>query len=106
AKLDLTGQIWNRSNLRPYLRSSDITLDDIKLMFPELVKANKTPELIFLHEIAKVNGEGMRRAVKFYKLEYGKTEGNVTLEGLAELAQSGGTKISSNVIKRLREEVA
>lgn len=108
AKLDLTGQIWNRSNLRPYLRSSDITLDDIKLMFPELVKANKKPELVFLHEISKVNGEGIRRAVKFYKSAYGDTNGNVDLEALAKVAQFGRAKLNnvSGIIKRLREEVA
>lgn len=106
SKLDVTGQIWNRSNLRPNLKSTDIKLDDIKLLFPELVKENKTAELIFLHEIAKINGEGIRRAVNFYKLAYAQTEGNVDLDTLAMLAQNGGTKISSNIIKRLREDVA
>lgn len=106
AKLDLTGQIWNRSHLRPNLRSSDIKLDDIKLLFPKLVDEHKNAELIFLHEIAKVNGEGIRRAVNFYKLEYANTDGNVTLEGLAALAQNGGAKISSNILKRLKEEAA
>lgn len=107
-KLDLTGQIWNRSNLRPYLRSLDITIDDIKLMFPELVKSDKKPELVFLHEISKVNGEGIRRAVKFYKSAYGETDGNVTLEALAKVAQYGRAKLNNvaGIIKRLREEVA
>ena len=48
----VTGQVWNRANLRPYLKSSDIKFEDMKLLFPELTAENKVPELKFLYAIA------------------------------------------------------
>lgn len=107
-KFAVTGQVWNRANLRPYLKSSDIKFDDIKLLFPELTAENKTAELKFLYAIAQTNGEGIRRAVNFYKNAYDKNNGVVDIEYLAALAQLGNARIPNigAIIKRLREEAA
>ena len=105
-KIAVTGQVFNRANLRPYIRSADIKLDDIKLLFPEIAK--KTAELKFLLAIAQTNGEGIRRAVNFYKTAYNMDGGNVGIERLAELAQMGNLRLANigSIIKRLREEAA
>ncbi len=107
-KLPITGQVWNRSSLRPNFVSEDVKLDDIKLLFPELTAQNKNAELKFLLAIAQTNGEGIRRAINFYKNAYNANNGNVELEYLASLAQFGNARIPNigAIIKRLKEEAA
>lgn len=107
-KLPVTGQVFNRANLRPYIKAADIKIEDIRLLFPELSAENKTAEIKFLYAIAQTNGEGIRRALNFYKTAYNMDGGNVGIERLAELAQMGNLRIPNigNLIKRLREESA
>lgn len=107
-KIAVTGQVFNRANLRPYIRSSDIKIDDIKLLFPELAENHKNAEIKFLYAIAQTNGEGLRRAINFYKTAYNMDGGDVNIERLAELAQMGNLRIPniSSIIKRLKEEQA
>lgn len=105
-KLPVTGQVFNRANLRPYIKAADIKIEDIRLLFPELSAEKKTAEIKFLYAIAQTNGEGIRRALNFYKTAYNMDGGNVGIERLAELAQMGNLRIPNigNLIKRLREE--
>ncbi|MBQ6943945.1 MAG: AAA family ATPase [Ruminococcus sp.] len=105
-KLPVTGQVFNRANLRPYIKSLDIKLEDIQLLFPKLVDDNRIAETKFLYAVAQTNGEGVRRAMNFYKTAYNMDGGDVTLERLAELAQTGTFRIPNigSLIKRLREE--
>lgn len=107
-KLPVTGQVFNRANLRPYIKAADIKIEDIRLLFPELSAEKKTAEIKFLYAIAQTNGEGIRRALNFYKTAYNMDGGNVGIERLAELAQMGNLRIPNigNLIKRLREESA
>lgn len=107
-KLPVTGQVFNRANLRPYIKAADIKIEDIRLLFPELSAENKTAEIKFLYAIAQTNGEGIRRALNFYKTAYNMDGGNIGIERLAELAQMGNLRIPNigNLIKRLREESA
>lgn len=107
-KLPVTGQVFNRANLRPYIKASDIKIDDIKLLFPELSAEKNAAEIKFLYAVAQTNGEGIRRAINFYRSAYNMDGGNVTVDRLAELAQMGNLRIPSigNLIKRLREESA
>lgn len=107
-KIPVTGQVFNRANLRPYIKTADIRLEDIQLLFPELAAKDKTAEKKFLYAVAQTNGEGIRRAMNFYRTAYNMDGGNVTIERLAELAQMGNLRIPniSNLIKRLREEAA
>ena len=107
-KLPVTGQVFNRANLRPYVRAADVKLEDIKLLFPELVSQKKNAEIKFLYAVAQTNGECIRRAIKFYRTAYNMDGGNVSIERLAELAQTANLCIANigNIIKRLREEAA
>lgn len=107
-KLPVTGQVFNRANLRPYIKASDIKIGDIKLLFPELSSEKNATEIKFLYAVAQTNGEGIRRAINFYRSAYNMDGGNVTVDRLAELAQMGNLRIPSigNLIKRLREESA
>lgn len=107
-KLPVTGQVFNRANLRPYVRAADVKLEDIKLLFPELVSQKKNAEIKFLYAVAQTNGECIRRAIKFYRTAYNMDGGDVTIERLAELAQTANLCIANigNIIKRLREEAA
>lgn len=103
-KIAVTGQVFNRANLRPYIKSADIKIEDIKLLFPEL--EGKKAEIKFLLAIAQTNGEGIRRAVNFYKTAYNVNGGNVDIEYLAGLAQMGNLRLPNigSILKRLREE--
>lgn len=105
-KIALTGQAFGRGGLRPYIRAADTTLDDIRLMFPDLNTEDKRAELKFLHIIAQTNGEGLRRAVNMYTNAYDSNGGEVTAEYLAGLAQLGNLRIPNigAVIRSLREE--
>ena len=107
-KLPVTGQVFNRANLRPYIKASDIKIEDIRLLFPELSAEKNTTEIKFLYAVAQTNGEGIRRAINFYRSAYNMDGGNVTIDRLAELAQTGYLKLPNigNLIKRLREESA
>ncbi len=107
-KIPVTGQVFNRANLRPYIRSSDIKLEDIKLLFPELAVEKKNAEIKFLYAIAQTNGEGIRRAINFYKTAYNMDGGTVSIDRLAELAQLGNLRLPNiaGLIKRLKEEAA
>lgn len=107
-KIPVTGQVFNRANLRPYIKSTDIKLEDIKLLFPELANENRNAEIKFLYAIAQTNGEGIRRAMNFYRTAYNMDGGNVSIERLAELAQMGNLRLPNigSLIKRLREEAA
>ncbi len=107
-KLPVTGQVFNRANLRPYIKASDIKIEDIRLLFPELSAEKNTAEIKFLYAVAQTNGEGIRRAINFYRSAYNMDGGNVTIDRLAELAQTGYLKLPNigNLIKRLREESA
>lgn len=107
-KLPVTGQVFNRANLRPYIKASDIKIEDIRLLFPELSTERKNAEIKFLFAIAQTNGEGIRRALNFYRTAYNMDGGNVSIDRLAELAQMGNLRIPNigNLIKRLREESA
>lgn len=107
-KLPVTGQVFNRANLRPYIKSLDIRFEDIQLLFPKLAEENRVAETKFLYAVAQTNGEGVRRAMNFYKTAYNMDGGIVTLERLAELAQTGTFRIPNigSLIKRLREEAA
>lgn len=107
-KIAVTGQVFNRANLRPYIKAADIKIEDIKLLFPELVSQKKNAEIKFLYAIAQTNGEGIRRAIKFYSTAYNMDGGNVGIERLAELAQMGNLRLANigGIIKRLREEAA
>lgn len=107
-KLPVTGQVFNRANLRPYIKAADIKIEDIRLLFPELTKENKNAEIKFLYAIAQTNGEGIRRAINFYKTAYNMDGGNVEIERLAELAQMGNLRIPNigSIIKRLKEGAA
>lgn len=107
-KIAVTGQVFNRANLRPYIKATDIKIEDIKLLFPELVSQKKNAEIKFLYAIAQTNGEGIRRAIKFYSTAYNMDGGNVGIERLAELAQMGNLRLANigGIIKRLREEAA
>lgn len=104
-KIALTGQAFGRGGLRPYIRAADTTLDDIRLMFPELNSDDKRAELKFLHIVAQTNGEGLRRAVNMYTNAYDSNGGEVTAEYLAGLAQLGNLRIPNigAVIRSLRE---
>lgn len=107
-RLPVTGQVFNRANLRPYIKASDIKIEDIRLLFPELSAEKKTAEIKFLYAVAQTNGEGIRRAINFYRSAYNMDGGNVSIDRLAELAQMGNLRIPNigNLIKRLREESA
>lgn len=107
-KIPVTGQVFNRANLRPYIKTADIRLEDIQLLFPELAAEDKNAEKKFLYAVAQTNGEGIRRAMNFYRTAYNMDNGNVTIERLAELAQMGNLRIPNigSLIKRLREEAA
>lgn len=107
-KIAVTGQVFNRANLRPYIKATDIKIEDIKLLFPELVSQKKNAEIKFLYAIAQTNGEGIRRAIKFYSTAYNMDGGDVSIERLAELAQTGNLRLANigGIIKRLREEAA
>ncbi len=107
-KIPVTGQVFNRANLRPYIRSSDIKLEDIKLLFPELAAERKNAEIKILYAIAQTNGEGIRRAINFYKTAYNMDGGTVSIDRLAELAQLGNLRLPNiaGLIKRLKEEAA
>jgi len=107
-KIPVTGQVFNRANLRPYIRSADIKLEDIQLLFPELAAEKKNAEIKFLYAIAQTNGEGIRRAINFYKTAYNMDSGTVSIDRLAELAQLGNLRLPniSVLIKRLKEEAA
>lgn len=107
-KLPVTGQVFNRANLRPYIKASDIKIGDIKLLFPELSAEKNAAEIKFLYAVAQTNGECIRRAINFYRSAYNMDGGNVSIDRLAELAQTGNLRIPNigNLIKRLREESA
>ncbi len=107
-KLPVTGQVFNRANLRPYIKASDIKIDDIKLLFPELSAEKNAAEIKFLYAVAQTNGECIRRAINFYRSAYNMDGGNVSIDRLVELAQTGNLRIPNigNLIKRLREESA
>lgn len=107
-KLPVTGQVFNRANLRPYIKASDIKIEDIKLLFPELSAEKNAAEIKFLYAVAQTNGECIRRAINFYRSAYNMDGGNVSIDRLAELAQTGNLRIPNigNLIKRLREESA
>lgn len=107
-KLPVTGQVFNRANLRPYIKASDIKIGDIKLLFPELSSEKNAAEIKFLYAVAQTNGECIRRAINFYRSAYNMDDGNVSIDRLAELAQTGNLRIPNigNLIKRLREESA
>lgn len=102
----VTGQVFNRANIRPYVKSADVKIEDIKLLFPELAENNQMAEIKFLYAIAQTNGEGIRRAVGFYRSAYNMDGGNVTIDRLAELAQTANLRLPNigSIIKRLREE--
>lgn len=107
-KLPVTGQVFNRANIRPYIAASDVKLEDVRLLFPELVSQKKNAEIKFLCAVAQTNGECIRRAIKFYRTAYNMDGGDVTIERLAELAQTGNLRLANigGIIKRLREEAA
>lgn len=76
-------QVNNRTWQRPFLQTSDIKTDDMRLLFPYL--STDSPELKFLHKIAQ-SSEGIRGAVRLYANSY--DNGCCTLDGLAAMAKS------------------
>lgn len=105
-KLSESGQVWNRAGFRPEFHSEDVKYEDIRLLFPELAAGKKEAELKFLYAISQTNGEGIRRAVLFYRNAYNQNDGNVTIDDLASLAVTANARIPnlSNVIKRIEDE--
>ncbi len=104
-KLGESGQVWDRAGFRPEFHSEDVKYEDIRLLFPELAENGKEAELKFLLAISQTNGEGIRRAVIFYKNAYNSNNGDVTIDYLASLAQNANARIPNigAVLKRIKD---
>lgn len=83
-----------------------VVSEDMKLLFPELAAHKKEAELKFLLAISQTNGEGIRRAVIFYRNAYNSSGGNVTIDELASLAVTAHARIPnlSSILKRITNE--
>ena len=75
-------QVNNRAWQRHQLRTSDTTLDDIKMLFPVL--DGKTEELEFLHKVAQT-AEGVRGAVRLFSNAY--DAGAYDIKGIIRMAK-------------------
>lgn len=105
-KLSESGQVWDRAGFRPEFHTEDVNYEDMKLLFPELAAHKKEAELKFLLAISQTNGEGIRRAVIFYRNAYNSSGGNVTIDELASLAVTAHARIPnlSSILKRITNE--
>lgn len=76
-------QVNNRTWQRPFLQTSDVKLEDIRLLFPLL--DGSCPEVRFLLKVAQ-SAEGIRGAVRLFGNAYDNER--YDLNGLAEMAKS------------------
>lgn len=76
-------QVNNRTWQRPFLQTTDVTLDDIRLLFPILDPDGK--EIRFLLKIAQ-SAEGIRGTVRLFGNSYDNER--YDLKGLADMAKS------------------
>lgn len=76
-------QVNNRTWQRPFLQTTDVKLEDIRLLFPTLPA--ESAEIRFLHKIAQ-SAEGVRGAVRLFGNAVDNE--NYNLDGLAAMAKS------------------
>lgn len=76
-------QVNNRTWQRPFLQTTDVKLEDIRLLFPMLPA--DSAEIRFLHKIAQ-SAEGVRGAVRLFGNAVDNEKYN--LDGLAAMAKS------------------
>lgn len=76
-------QVNNRTWQRPFLQTSDVKIEDIRLLFPMLPA--ESAEIRFLHKIAQ-SAEGVRGAVRLFGNAVDNEKYN--LDGLAAMAKS------------------
>ncbi len=72
-------QISNRVRLRRFYTSEQITIEDIKMLFPVLAEQHMQKEIEFLHKIAQ-SPQALRGAVSVFMNAY--VDENYTLDGL------------------------
>lgn len=99
-------QLWSRFCAKPKYYSKQITVDDVKMMFPMLVEDNMLKELYFLHSIATTTREGLRTAVRLFSAAY--DSGDYTLDSLVNWAHSFDVEIQNlpQIIKRIKKEAS
>ena len=100
------GQLWSRFSVKPKYYSIQITVDDLKMLFPILVEDNMLKELYFLHSIATATREGLRTAVRLFSAAY--DSGDYTLDNLVSWAHNFDVEIQNlpQIIKRIKEGAA
>lgn len=76
-------QVNNRTWQRPFLQTTDVKIEDIRLLFPTLPA--DSAEIRFLHKIAQ-SAEGVRGAVRLFGNAVDNE--NYDLDGLAAMAKS------------------
>lgn len=77
-------QISNRTKQKPIYKTSNITRDDIKLLFPILSQNNMEKEIDFLLGIAQ-SSQAIRGATNLFSNAYDND--NITYEGLVAMAK-------------------
>ena len=76
-------QVGSRSRFKPEYYKSDLTVDDIALVIPQLKGCEK--ELNFLHKLMQLKGCSLRNVVDVWT--FALNNGNVTYEGLKASAE-------------------
>lgn len=76
-------QVGSRSRFKPEYYKSDLTIDDIAMVIPQLSGCDK--ELNFLHKLMQLKGCSLRNVVDVYT--FALNNDNITYEGLKASAE-------------------
>jgi DNA transposition AAA+ family ATPase len=84
-------QVFSRIQMKRFLCTSHVQVDDIKKLFPELVEKNMDKEIKLLHAISQSRW-GVRGAVKIF--QNASNNADITYDGLLRMTKVTGISIS------------